>query len=154
MHASRRFSRLEDCVNNFKQPRALRITVLLLAAALAGLPALASTAPASAPQAIAFAKGSDHASTKGKLKGPADVVREYTVDLTAGQNLLVEVKDKKQTTFFNVFPPGAPHKEGEGRSKLAVKAHVDGTYTIRLFLTNGAAVKGASASYELTLTKS
>jgi len=35
-----------------------------------------------------------------------------------------------------------------------VKARVDGTYTIRLFLTNGAAVKGASASYELTLKKS
>ena len=139
-------------MNNFKQPRALRAAALLLAAALAGLPTL--PAAAAAPQTIAFAKGADHATAKGKLKGPADIVREYAVDLVAGQNLLVEVKDKKQTTFFNVFPPGTPHKEGEGRSKLAVKAHVDGTYTIRLFLTNGAAIKGASASYELMLTKS
>lgn len=139
-------------MNPFKQPRAVRAIALLLATALAGLPALASAAPA--PQAITFAKGSDHASTKGKLKGPADIVREYTVDLTAGQTLLVEVKDKKETTFFNVFPPGAPHREGEGRSKLEVKARVDGTYTIRLFLTNGAAIKGASAAYELTVKKS
>jgi hypothetical protein len=138
-------------VNNFKQPRALRATALLLAATLAALPALLSAAPAQ--KTIAFAKGSDHAEAKGKLKGPADIVREYAVDLSAGQNLLVEVKDKKQTTFFNVFPPGAPHKEGEGRSKLAVKARVDGTYTIRVFLTNGAAIKGASASYELILTR-
>jgi hypothetical protein len=143
---------MEDCVNNFKQPRALRAAVLMLAATLAGLPTLPAAAPAQ--QTIAFAKGADHTTAKGKLKGPADTVREYAVDLVAGQTLLVEVKDKKQTTFFNVFPPGAPHKEGEGRSKLAVKAHVDGTYTIRLFLTNGAAIKGASASYELTLTKS
>ncbi|WP_395681236.1 hypothetical protein [Dokdonella sp.] len=139
-------------MNPFKQPRAVRAIALLLATALAGLPALASAAPA--PQAITFAKGSDHASTKGKLKGPADIVREYTVDLAAGQTLLVEVKDKKETTFFNVFPPGAPHREGEGRSKLEVKARVDGTYTIRLFLTNGAAIKGASAAYELTVKKS
>jgi len=139
-------------VNNFKQPRAARATALLLATALAGLPAMLDAAPAQ--QTITFAKGSDHATMKGKLKGPADIVREYAVDLTAGQTLLVEVNDKKQTTFFNVFPPGAPHREGEGRSKLEVKARVDGTYTIRLFLTNGAAVKGASASYELTLKKS
>jgi hypothetical protein len=143
---------MEDCVNNLKQPRALRAAALLLAATLAGLPALPAAAPAQ--QTITFAKGADHATAKGRLKGPADIVREYAVDLVAGQNLLVEVKDKKQTTFFNVFPPGASHKEGEGGSKLAVKARVDGTYTIRVFLTNGAAIKGASASYELTLTKS
>jgi hypothetical protein len=139
-------------VKNFKQPRASGATALLLATALAGLPAMLIAAPAQ--QTIAFAKGSDHAAAKGRLKGPDDIVREYAVDLTAGQTLLVEVKDKKETTFFNVFPPGAPHKEGEGRSKLAVKARVDGIYTIRLFLTNGAAIKGASASYELVLTKS
>lgn len=140
-------------MRNFKQPRAMRATTLLLAIALAGLPAMPMAAPAH-QQTITFAKGSDHATTKGKLKGPADIVREYAVELTAGQTLLVEVIDKKQTTFFNVFPPGAPHREGEGRSKLEVKARVDGVYTIRLFLTNGAAIKGASASYELTLKKS
>jgi hypothetical protein len=146
------FSNWRKCVNNFKQPRAVRIAALLLATALAGLPAMPSAAPAQ--HAITFAKGSDHATAKGKLKGPADIAREYTVDLSAGQTLLVEVKDKKQTTFFNVFQPGAAHKEGEGRSKLEVKARVAGTYTIRVFLTNGAAIKGASASYQLMLTKS
>ena len=141
-------------MNNFKQPRAARATALLLATALAGLPAMLTAAPTQQQQTITFAKGSDHATMKGKFKGPADIAREYAVDLTAGQTLVVEVKDKNQTTFFNVFPPGAPHREGEGRSKLEVKARVDGTYTIRLFLTNGAAIKGASASYELTLKKS
>jgi hypothetical protein len=144
--------RLEDRVTHFKQPCAVRTPALLLAVALAGLPAMLAAAPAQ--QTITFAKGSGHATTKGKLKGPADIVREYAVDLSAGQTLVVEVKDKKQTTFFNVFPPGAPHHEGEGRSKLEVKARVDGTYIIHLFLTNGAAVKGDSASYELQLTKS
>ena len=138
-------------MNNFEQPRALRAATLVLATAL-GLPGILVAAPAE--QTIAFAKGSDHATVKGKFKGPVDISREYVVNLAAGQTLLVEVKDKKQTTFFNVFPPGAPHKEGEGRSRLETKARVDGDYTIRLFLTNGAAIKGAAASYELTVTKS
>lgn len=140
-------------MNNFEQPRRLRAATLMLATAL-GLPAILAAAPAPAEQTISFAKGSDHATVKGKFKGPANISREYVVNLTAGQTLLVEVKDKQQTTFFNVFPPGAPHKEGEGRSRLETKARVDGAYTIRLFLTNGAAVKGAAASYELTVSKS
>lgn len=106
-----------------------------------------------APTALTFgSKGP--ATAKGKLKGPNDVVRNYTIELKAGESCAVAVDDgKSRVTYFNVFPPGAQQKETEGRTRTDVKANADGTYTIRVFMTQGAAVKGASSSYELTVTK-
>lgn len=123
------------------------------------VPVLASAAPAPAPtvapQAITFAKGADHAAVKGKFKAPATVSREYTVELKSGQSVDVEIKDdKKQVTYFNVFPPGAPQRETEGRSRLTVKVHADGIYTIHTFMTRSAVEKGESATYELTVKPS
>jgi hypothetical protein len=107
-----------------------------------------------APQALAFAKDG-HATAKGKLKGPNDVVRNYTIDLKSGESCSVAVDDgKSRVTYFNVFPPGSQQKETEGRTRTDVKANAGGTYTIRVFMTQGAAVKGASSSYELTVKKS
>ena len=121
------------------------------------VPALASAAPAPAvtPQAIKFAKGADHAAVKGKFKAPATISREYTVELKSGQSVDVEIKDdKKQVTFFNVFPPGAPQRETEGRSRQTVKVNADGIYTIHAFMTQGAVKKGESTAYELTVKPS
>ncbi|HEU4664720.1 MAG TPA: hypothetical protein VFS55_11895 [Dokdonella sp.] len=125
-------------------------------AAIAKPPAAAATAAKeAAPQALKFAKDGTHASAKGKLKGPGDISRTYTVDLKAGHTYAVAVDDGKlRVTYFNVFPPGAPPRETEGRSRMDVKAAADGAYTIRVFMTQGAAVKGASASYRLTVTQS
>lgn len=126
---------------------------LALILALA-VPACASAAPTktapAGPQAIAFAKGADHASVKGKFKAPATISHDYTVELKAGQTVDITIKDdKKQVTFFNVFPPGAPQRETEGRSRQTVKVRADGTYTIHAFMTQGAVDKKVSAAYEL-----
>lgn len=138
-----------------------RFVALAAAAALAlPLAALARDAAKEAakakdaPQALAFAKDG-HATAKGKLKGPNDVVRNYTIDLKSGESCTVAVDDgKSRVTYFNVFPPRSQQKETEGRTRTDVKANAGGTYTIRVFMTQGAAVKGASSSYELTVTKS
>ncbi len=123
----------------------------LLVAPVIALAAPAPAAKPAAPQALAFAKN-DHAGAKGKFKAPATVSREYTVELKAGQIVDVEIKDnKKQITFFNVFPPGAPQRETEGRSRQTVTARADGVYTIHTFMTQGAVDKGEAASYELSI---
>lgn len=127
---------------------------LPLLAVLASFPAFVAAAPAAAPapQAITFAKGSDHATVKGKFKAPATISREYTVELKAGNDIDVEIKDnRKQVTFFNVFAPGASQREGEGRSRQTVKVRIDGTYTIHTFMTQSAVKKGESAAYELSV---
>ncbi|HEY6942707.1 hypothetical protein [Dokdonella sp.] len=130
--------------------------VTLAASALLAVPLVAAAkGPATdAPHALKF-NGKGLAQAKGKLKGPSDVVHNYTVDLKAGESCVLALDDgKSRVTYFNVFPPGAQQKETEGRTQSVLKANADGTYTIRVFMTQGAVLKGAASSYELTITKS
>lgn len=135
-----------------------RLVVLFAAAALALPYASFAKEPVKAkdaPQALAFAKESSQTSTKGKLKGPDDIARVYTIELKAGDTCAVALDDRKAgITFFNVFPPGAQQKETEGRTRQEIKASAAGVYTIRVFMTHGAVIKNASSAYQLTLTKS
>ncbi|MGN6519478.1 MAG: hypothetical protein ACTHK2_08655 [Dokdonella sp.] len=134
-----------------------RIVVLVASLALA-VPFAATAKDAAkeaAPQLLKFGKDGAHATSKGKFKAPKDVVRNYAVDLKAGDSYAVAVDDgKSQVTFFSVFAPGAPQREGEGRTRMTVKPTADGTYIIHVFMTQGAVAKGAASSYELTVTKS
>ena len=124
-------------------------------AAIAKDAAKATAAKEAAPQLLKFGKDGARATAKGKFKAPKDVVRNYAVDLKAGDSYAVALDDgKSQVTFFSVFAPGAPQREGEGRTRMTVKPSADGTYIIHVFMTQGAVAKGAASSYELTVTKS
>jgi len=129
----------------------------LAALLLLAVPATAGAANAAmptAPQAINFAKGSDQASVKGKFKAPATISREYTVELQAGDEVEMEIKDdREQVTFFNVFPPGAPQREREGRSRQKFKAQAGGTYTIHAFMTRSAVERKESTAYRITIQR-
>jgi hypothetical protein len=140
-------------------PPVRRRLVVLFAAAAIALPFTAfAKEPVNskdAPQTLKFAKDSSHVSAKGKLKGPNDIARVYTVELKAGDTCAIAVDDRKAgITFFNVFPPGALQRETEGRTRQEVKASAEGVYTIRVFMTHGAVIKKVSSAYQLTLTKS
>lgn len=146
-----------------------RRIVLLAASAVLAMPFAASAKDATkattatkdaatkevAPVVLKFGKDGARAAVKGKFKGPKDVVRNYAVDLEAGESYEVALDDgRSRVTFFSIFAPGAPQREGEGRTRATVKPGANGTYVIRVFMTQGAVDKGASSSYELTLTKS
>ncbi len=131
---------------------------LLHAACLAAAFALGSAQAAApvaskAPQALKFANGSETAKVKGKFKGPQNVVHDYAVPMKAGQTLEVVLTDKPGTTYAYIFLPNAPHREGEGRKKWTLRANVDGTYIVHVFLTQSSADKGESSSYELSVTR-
>jgi hypothetical protein len=138
-------------MKRFISQRTLHAAALTFAVAFiaAANPASAQTAPSH----VKFAKNADHATLKGTLKGPAKRSADYVVDAKAGQTLTVALQAKnKGTTFFNVFAPGAPDRETEGKSSAELKVPADGAYTVRVFLTSSASSQGASSSYELTLT--
>jgi hypothetical protein len=136
------------------------VLAILFAAAGAKGAATATTAAKdaatkeAAPAVLKFGKDGARAAAKGKFKAPKDVVRNYAIDLEAGASYDVAVDDgKSRVTYFNVFAPGAPQREGEGRTRMTLKPGADGTYVIHVFMTQGAVDKGASSSYELTVTK-
>jgi hypothetical protein len=130
----------------------LAVTGSPLAAAPKASPQAA--APTPAPVALTFANDGT-ASTKGALHAPKQIDRVYTIALKQGDAWNVAVDDHKAwITYFNVFAPGAPMREGEGRTKLQGKAAADGVYTIRVFMTRSAVDKGAKSSYQLTVTRS
>ncbi len=103
---------------------------------------------------INFAKGADKAEVKGTLKGSGSGQRDFLVTLSKGQTLSLDlVSSPAGKTFYVVLPPtrpGAPPaREGEGRSRGTSKAALDGDYTVRVFLTHDAAMKGAKSTFTL-----
>ena len=136
-------------------PSPLRVPAWLLGCFfLAATTLHAASDPA---QKIRFAKGADKAQVKGSLKGVANGTRNFLVTLVKGQTLSLDlVGSPPGKTFYVVLPPARPGmppaREGEGRSKGISKAALDGDYTIRVFLTQAEAVKGAKASFTLAVS--
>ena len=113
----------------------------------------AKAATAKAPDTLKFDKDGAVAKSKGAFKGPKNFSHDYAVPMKAGQTLDVLIEDKPGTVYAYIYRPGAPQVEGEGRKKWSVHPTVDGTYVVHVFLTKSAAVKGDSATYDLTVTR-
>lgn len=132
--------------------RFLRTALACSALVVAGLAHAAAPAKTTA-EPIAFAKGADTATVKGRFKGPKRFERDYAVPMTAGGTLEVSLQDKPGKTYASIYRPGEPQKEGEGRKRWTIKPTVDGTYVVHVFLTRSAVDKGESSTYELTVAR-
>jgi hypothetical protein len=91
---------------------------------------------------------------KGTAKGQNS--KSYTVEVTAGQTLRVELKAKSSAVHFNVTPPAALGASPEpifkdGRT-FSQKLDTPGRYRIDVMLDPDEAKGGGQASFTLTVT--
>ncbi|MFC3183261.1 DNA breaking-rejoining protein [Cypionkella sinensis] len=124
-----------------------RIAALLLI--VGGSPALADDIRR---EAVQFARGASGSTIKSKVKGYDSV--QYSLRVTAGQKMSVQLDCSNASLYFNITAPGASEAlynssiDGNGAT---VTIPSSGKYLIDVYLMRNAARRGETANYTLTL---
>lgn len=126
----------------------LRNFVAALAMILA-TPAIADTVRS---ETVRFAAGTSGSTINSQVRGYGSV--EYSVGVSAGQKMSVQLDSSNSSLYFNVTAPGASAAlynssiEGNGTS---ITIPSSGNYVIQVYLMRNAARRGERADYTLTL---
>lgn len=124
-------------------------SLILGIAMLAAVPAVADDMRR---ETVRFAPGSSSSTIKASVKGYQTV--QYTLSVTAGQKMSVQLDSRNNSLYFNVTAPGADAAmynssiDGNGTS---ITIPSSGKYIIDVYLMRNAARRNESASYDLTL---
>lgn len=125
--------------------------VALLAALtmLGGAPTLADSVR---QETVRFARGTSGATLTGQVRGYDSV--QYSMGVTAGQKLDVQLDSGNPSLYFNVTAPGASAAlynssiDGNGTS---ITIPSSGTYLIDVYLMRNAARRNETAPYTMTV---
>lgn len=104
------------------------------------------------PQTVHFASGTSGSTLKGKVTGDESV--QYSIGVTAGQTLSVQLDSGNPSLYFNITAPGASAAlynssiDGNGTS---VTIPSSGNYIIDVYLMRNAARRNEAAHYTMTL---
>ena len=103
-------------------------------------------------ETVHFAPGSSSSTIKASVKGYQSV--QYSLSVTAGQKMSVQLDSRNTSLYFNVTAPGADAAlynssiDGNGTS---ITIPSSGKYVIDVYLMRNAARRNETASYDLTL---
>ena len=123
--------------------------MLLLAVLSAEAPALADDVRR---EVVQFSGGSSGSIINAKLKGYQRV--EYTLGVTAGQKMSVQLDSGNSSLYFNVVAPGADtalYNSSIDGNGTTVTIPSSGNYVIQVYLMRNAARREETADYTLTL---
>ncbi|MGV1753613.1 hypothetical protein [Agrobacterium sp. CG674] len=123
---------------------------LILSAAL--LTAVPSFADDTRREVVHFALGSSSSTIKSSVKGYQTV--QYSLSVTAGQKMSVQLDSKNSSLYFNVTAPGADaamYNSSIDGNGTTITIPSSGKYLIDVYLMRNAARRSESASYDLTL---
>lgn len=119
---------------------------------VAMLAAVPSVADDMRRETVRFAPGSSSSTIKASVKGYQTV--QYSLSVTAGQKMNVQLDSRNTSLYFNVTAPGADAAmynssiDGNGTS---VTIPSSGKYVIDVYLMRNAARRNETATYDLTL---
>lgn len=125
----------------------LMLTLLLAGSVLT--PALAQSART---ETVHFQRGTSGTTIEGKITGDQSV--RYSIGVSAGQTMDVQLDTDNASSYFNITAPGASEAlyngsiSGNGTS-FAVPS--SGNYIVEVYLMRNAARRGETANYDLTL---
>jgi hypothetical protein len=121
---------------------------LILSAAL--LTAVPSFADDTRREVVHFAPGSSSSTIKSSVKGYQTV--QYSLSVTAGQKMSVQLDSKNSSLYFNVTAPDAAmYNSSIDGNGTTITIPSSGKYLIDVYLMRNAARRSESASYDLTL---
>jgi hypothetical protein len=92
---------------------------------------------------IRFARGADHATKTGVIKGYATV--DYIIHVNAGQRVKIKLNSRNPSMYFTF------DQAGSETTQQTFDAPDTRDYTITVFLMRSAARRGTTASYSLTV---
>jgi hypothetical protein len=123
--------------------------LMLGLAVLAAVPALADDLRR---ETVHFNGGSSGSTIKSKVKGYKSV--EYTLGVTAGQKMSVQLDSSNSSLYFNVLAPGADaalYNSSMESNGTTIAIPSSGNYVIQVYLMRNAARREEAANYTLTL---
>jgi hypothetical protein len=136
-------------INSERSPmRTIRHLMLILAMLAAG-PAIADDVRR---ETVHFSAGTSGSTINAQLKGYQSV--EYTLGVTAGQKLSVQLDSSNSSLYFNVVAPGADaalYNSSIDGNGTTITIPSSGNYAIQVYLMRNAARRGEAANYALTL---
>jgi hypothetical protein len=119
---------------------------------VAMLAAVPSVADEMRRETVRFAPGSSSSTIKASLKGYQTV--RYSLSVTAGQKMSVQLDSRNTSLYFNVTAPGADaamHNSSINGNGTSITIPSSGKYVIEVYLMRNAARRNESGSYDLTL---
>ncbi len=124
-------------------------SLMVCSALLAAAP---SFADATRLEVVHFAAGSSSSTIKSSVKGYQTV--QYSLSVTAGQKMSVQLDSKNSSLYFNVTAPGAEaamYNSSIDGNGTTITIPSSGHYLIDVYLMRNAARRNEAASYDLTL---
>jgi hypothetical protein len=103
-------------------------------------------------ETVHFQRGTSGTTIEGTIKGDQSV--RYSIGVSAGQTMDVQLDTDNASNYFNITAPGASEAlynssiSGNGTSFVVPSS---GNYIIEVYLMRNAARRGESANYDLTL---
>ncbi|MBO9587292.1 hypothetical protein [Devosia sp.] len=125
---------------------------LMLALLLAGSVLTPAVAQNARTETVHFQRGTSGTTIGGKITGDQSV--RYSIGVSAGQTMDVQLDTDNASSYFNITAPGASEAlyngsiSGNGTS-FAVPS--SGNYIVEVYLMRNAARRGETANYDLTL---
>ncbi|MBN7804565.1 hypothetical protein JZX86_04210 [Agrobacterium rosae] len=124
-------------------------SLILSAALLAAVPSFGDD---TRREVVHFAAGSSSSTTKSSVKGYQTV--QYSLSVTAGQKMTVQLDSKNSSLYFNVTAPGADaamYNSSIDGNGTTITIPSSGKYLIDIYLMRNAARRSEAATYDLTL---
>lgn len=124
------------------------LLALLLSGAILA-PAIAQT---SRTETVRFQRGTSGTTIEGRITGDQSV--RYSVGVSAGQTMDVQLDTDNASGYFNITAPGASQALYNGSVSGNATAFVvpsSGNYIVEVYLMRNAARRGETANYDLTL---
>lgn len=125
---------------------------VVLALLLAGSVLTPAMAQNTRTETVHFQRGTSGTTIEGRIKGDQSV--RYSIGVSAGQTMDVQLDTDNASNYFNITAPGASEAlynssiSGNGTSFVVPSS---GNYIIDVYLMRNAARRGESANYDLTL---
>lgn len=124
----------------------------MLALMLAGLALTPAAAQNARTETVHFQRGTSGTTIEGKITGDQSV--RYSIGVSAGQTMDVQLDTDNASSYFNITAPGASEALYNGSISGNATSFVvpsSGNYIVDVYLMRNAARRGETANYDLTL---
>ncbi|MET0437044.1 MAG: hypothetical protein ABW043_06075 [Devosia sp.] len=125
---------------------------VVLALLLAGSVLTPAMAQNTRAETVKFQRGTSGTTIEGKITGDQSV--RYSIGVSAGQTMDVQLDTDNTSSYFNITGPGASEALYNGSVSGNATSFVvpsSGNYIVDVYLMRNAARRGETANYDLTL---
>jgi len=125
---------------------------VVLALLLSGSVLSPALAQNSRTETVKFQRGTSGTTIEGKITGDQSV--RYSIGVSAGQTMDVQLDTDNASSYFNITGPGASEALYNGSVSGNATSFVvpsSGNYIVDVYLMRNAARRGETANYDLTL---